>query len=172
MARQSSISVNPEIREAVDRALQRGCTIDAIKDMLDAMGAEISRSAIGRHAAKYSAVIARQRDIQCAAEVFAAEFGTLDNNQTRLMVQLVTTLITENLMGKGEGEGTAMDLRLLAAAVKDAAGAAKIDSDLRASIRKQALVDAAAAAGKAGKAGGVPQEKIDIIVKQIMGIDD
>lgn len=172
MGRKSTIAGNPIIQEAVNGAIARGATIDAIKEMLDAMSAEISRSAIGRYASKYQDQAARQRDIRSAADAFASEFANVNDNQTRLMVQLVTTLITEKIMMQSEGEGSAMDLRLLAAAVKDALGAAKIDNDLRASIRKAALTDAANAANKAAKAGGVPAGTIDVIMREIMGIDD
>jgi Protein of unknown function (DUF3486) len=171
MGRKSAIAQNPAIREAVDAAIGRGCTIDAIKDMLEAMGSEISRSAVGRHAAKYQDMAQRQRDIRAAADAFAGEFGSAEDNQTRLMVQLVTTLITENIMAQGEGEGSAMDLRLLAAAVKDAIGAAKIDDDRRRIIRKEAMTEAAGVAVSAAKKAGASPETINLIRAEIMGID-
>jgi hypothetical protein len=170
MGRKSAIAQNPAIREAVDAAIGRGCTIDAIKDMLEAMGSEISRSAVGRHAAKYQDMAQRQRDIRAAADAFAGEFGSAEDNQTRLMVQLVTTLITENIMAQGEGEGS-MDLRLLAAAVKDAIGAAKIDDDRRRIIRKEAMTEAAGVAVSAAKKAGASPETINLIRAEIMGID-
>ena len=86
MGRKSTITANPAIRAAVDAAIARGCTVDAIKAMLDEMGAEISRSAIGRHASKYADIAARQRDIRAAADAFASEFGNAEDNQSRLMI--------------------------------------------------------------------------------------
>ena len=159
MGRRSSIAVNPAILKSVNDAIGRGCTIDAIKVMLDEMAdavgtAEISRSAIGRHYSKYNDMAQRQRDIRAAADAFASEFGDTENNQTSLMIQLVTTLITEKIMGSGQGEGTAMDLRLLSAAVKDAIGAAKIDDDRRRTIRKEAFAEAAKIVETEGKAAG------------------
>lgn len=170
MSRKSKIADNPIIRDAVNAALARGCTIDAIKEMLDAMSAEISRSAIGRYASKYQDQAARQRDIRSAADAFASEFASVNDNQTRLMVQLVTTLITENIMKKSEGEGSAMDLRLLAAAVKDALGAAKIDNDLRASIRKAAQEECKAAAERALTSTGGTEEQMAALRAEFLGL--
>ena len=170
MGRKSTIAGNPIIQDAVNAALARGCTIDAIKEMLDAMSAEISRSAIGRYASKYQDQAARQRDIRSAADAFASEFGSLNDNQTRLMVQLVTTLITESIMNKGEGEGSAMDLRLLAAAVKDAMGAAKIDNDLRAAIRKQAQEECKLAAERALTSTGGTAEQMAALRAEFLGL--
>jgi Protein of unknown function (DUF3486) len=170
VGRKSSITSNPVIREAVDAAIHRGCTIDAIKEMLDKMGAEISRSAIGRHSQKYADMAQRQRDIRAAASAFASEFGDEGDNQTRLMIQMVTTLITENIMASGEGEGSAMDLRLLAAAVKDAIGAAKIDDDRRRTIRKEAFVEAATEVGKMKGMAGATDASLEVVRKRLMGL--
>jgi Protein of unknown function (DUF3486) len=167
VGRKSAIAQNPAIREAVDAAIGRGCTIDAIKEMLEAMGSEISRSAVGRHAAKYQDMAQRQRDIRAAADAFAGEFGNAEDNQTRLMVQLVTTLITENIMAQGEGEGSAMDLRLLAAAVKDAIGAAKIDDDRRRIIRKEAMTEAKTIVEREGRAAGAKDSVISQITQAL-----
>lgn len=152
MGRQSTITANPAIRAAVDGAIARGCTIDAIKEMLDAMGAEISRSAIGRHASKYADIAARQRDIRAAADAFASEFGDAEDNQSRLMIQMVTTLITENVLGADEM--SAMDLNFLASAVKNSIGAAKIDDDRRLKLRKEAIEEASRVVATEGKKAG------------------
>jgi hypothetical protein len=170
MGRQSSIKCNPAIRQAVDDAIGRGCTIDAITTMIAAMGAEIGRSSVHRYAQKYQAVAQRQRDIRAAADAFAGEFGTAEDKQTKLMIQLVTTLITENILSKGEGEGSAMDLRLLAAAVKDAIAAAKLDDDRIRAIRATALAEAAKEAEQAGRAEGASAAQIDAIKRRIMGL--
>jgi predicted transcriptional regulator len=170
MGRKSTIATNPLIRKAVDEAINRGCTIQAITDMLDAMGSEISRSAVGRYASKYQGMAARQRDIRAAADAFASEFANAEDNQTRLMVQSVTTLITERIIGTREGEGSNLEIRLLAAAAKDAMGAAKIDSDLRRAIRNETLNEAANIVESQGKAAGASDELINKIKAELMGL--
>ena len=171
MARSSSVTQNPVIHDAVNQAIKRGCTINAIKQMIDAMGAEISRSSLGRYTKKFSELAQRQRDIRAAADAFAAEFGDADDQQTRLMIQLVTTLITEKIMAATPGNQKAMDLRLLAAAVKDAISATKIDDDRRRILRKDAFAEAASVAETAGRKAGASPEIINAIKAQIMGID-
>jgi predicted transcriptional regulator len=170
VGRKSTIAANPVIRKAVDEAIHRGCTIQAITDMLDAMGSEISRSAVGRYASKYQGMAARQRDIRAAADAFASEFGNAEDNQTRLMVQAVTTLITERIIGTREGEGSNLDLRLLAAAAKDTMGAAKIDSDLRRAIRKETFAEAADIVENEVKAAGASDELLNKILARFMGV--
>lgn len=170
MGRKSTIAADPAIREAVDKAIARGCTIDAIKDMLDAMGAEISRSAIGRHSQKYAAIAERQRDIRAAAEAFAGEFGSVDDQQSRLMIQLITTALTEKIIDL-PGETSAFDMKLLTGAVKDAVGAAKIDDDRRRALRKQAFEEAATVAADAVKKTGASAETINRVRAEIMGIE-
>jgi Protein of unknown function (DUF3486) len=166
----SKIKANPVIRDAVDAAIQRGCTIRAIKEMLDKMGVEIGRSAVGNYTKKYAALAERQRDIRSAADAFASEFGSVDDNQTRLMIQLVTTLITENILKMGQGEGSALDLHLLSSAAKNAIGAAKLDDDRRRLIRKEAFKEAAEVADKAGRANGASQASLQAIRVALTGI--
>lgn len=170
MGKKSIIATDPIIRKAVDEAIQRGCTIDAITAMLDEMGQAIGRSSVGRYASKYAALAARQRDIRAAADAFASEFGDPEDNQTRLMVQAVTSLITERIIGTSEGEGSVLDLRLLAAAAKDAIGAAKLDDDRRRIIRKEAFAEAAKTVESAGKAAGASDEVLNKIKASLMGL--
>lgn len=175
MAQRSSVETDQAIRTAVDEAIKRGCTIDAITKMIEAMGAEISRSAVGRYTKKYRSLAERQRDIRQVADSFAQEFGSGDDNQTRLMIQSLTTLITQSLLpqltGEREKKLDPMALRLLAAAVKDSTSALKIDDDRRRAIRKEAFQQAGEAVEEAGKRAGASPETIRMIKAEIMGLD-
>ena len=77
------IESNPVILKAVNDAIQRGSTIDAITDMLAQMGHEIGRSSVGVHSKKLKAMSDRSRDIRAAADAFASKFGDAGDNQTR-----------------------------------------------------------------------------------------
>jgi hypothetical protein len=171
MGARSTVTRNPAIHEAVNQAIKRGCTIDEIKEIIDSLGANISRSALGRYSKKFNELASRQRDIRAASAAFAGEFGDANDKQTQLLIQLLTTQITENIIAAAPGQQNPMELRLNAAAVKDAVTAAKIDDERRRAIRKEALAEAASAAEKAGKKAGASPEAINAIKAQILGID-
>jgi hypothetical protein len=165
MGRRSVIESNPVILKAVNDAIQRGCTIDAITDMLAQMGHEIGRSSVGVHSKKLKAMSDRSRDIRAAADAFASKFGDAGDNQTRLMIQLITTIITESLLEVPQGEDCAspLELQRLASAVKDAISAQKIDAELRSRIRKEAFEEAQKLADTALRKGGALPETLAVV---------
>ncbi|ARR52015.1 hypothetical protein HY78_00350 [Rhizorhabdus wittichii DC-6] len=181
MARRSSVEKDPRVREAVDDALKRGCTLDEIVEALRAIGSDVSRSAVGRYAKQYSALAARQRDMQAVARSFASEFGSADDQQGRLLIQLVTTLITSAVMpaaiADGDSDGEALSTKSLAdlaRAVKDVTSASKVDIDREHKIReeeaKRAKREAAEAADHAGRAAGASEETLRKIRMGILGL--
>lgn len=178
MPRRSTIKALPApVRAAVDDALKRGCTIDAIKAVLDGLGQDVSRSAVGRYAKEYGALAAQQRDMQAVATAFGKEFGGEDDLQGRMMVQLLTSVITRAVMPMATGEELELDgkeLHFLARAVKDATSASKIDIEREAKIReeaaKQAKRQAASDAVEAGRAAGASEAALDAIKKRLLGI--
>lgn len=167
MGRKSSINtLPPAILHAVNAAVAEGATLDAIVKVIAEHGMDRSRSAVGRYAEKYSAMAKEQREIGAVAKAFAADFSDEDNNQNRLMIQLITSLITKQILPHLSGEASTadpMDLRLLAAAVKDSTSAAKTEDDRKRLIRREAFAEAAKAAEKVARASG----SNDPVVKQI-----
>lgn len=177
MGQPSSIERLPEpIRDEVNAAIGRGATIDEIVWMLKGLGQDISRSAVGRYSKQYSDLAARQRDIASAAKAFAGEFGQGDDLQGRLMVQLLTTIITRAAMPKAAGDPEQLpdfkEIHFLARAVKDAASAAKTDADREAAARKRGREQAAEAAEQAGRETGASPETIRTIKQRILGIQE
>lgn len=174
MGRKSSINtLAPRILEAVNKALAEGAIIDDIVDLISAHGEDRSRSAVGRYAKKYSALADEQREINAVASAFAADFGDLDNNQNRMMIQLITTLITKQMIPHLTGKVSAansMDLRLLAAAVKDSTSASKTEDDRKRLIRKEAFTEAAKAAESEARSAGANDEVINKIKAKLMGL--
>lgn len=178
MAGKSSIAKLPEpILLEVNAALKRNATIDEIVWMLKGLGADVSRSAVGRYSKQYADVAAEQREMQTIAKVFAGEFGTADDQQGRLLIQLATTIATRLSMGIAADADRSIamkDLTNLGRAVKDITSAAKIDVDREAKIRSEtfdkARRQAADAAEGAAKAAGASPETINLIKGKIMGI--
>ena len=171
MGRPSLIESNPVLLKAVNQALARGgVTIDDITQMLDEMGHEIGRSSVGRQTKKLKDMARRARDIRAAADAFAANFGDMGDNQTKLMVQLIVTIITEKLADSPQGESTPLEIQRLASAVKDAIGAQKIDTELRARIRRDAHEEGKAAAERALASTGATQAQIEALRREFLGL--
>lgn len=180
MGRKSSIDNLPEpIRNEALAAVKRGATIDEIVWTLKGLGADVSRSAVGRFSKEYRDLAARQRDLQSIAKSFGADFGQADDLQGRLLIQLLTSIATRMVMPIAAGDEVTPDgkeLHFYARALKDIISASKTDVDREAKIRaegaKRAREAAAADAEAAGKAAGASPETIDRIKRRILGIDD
>ncbi|UIJ46931.1 DUF3486 family protein [Sphingomonas cannabina] len=183
MARSKVEQLPPEILSAVHDALKRGETIDAIVSLIRDMGGEASRSGVGRYAKGFAELAREQRNMRSIAEAFGKEFGTEDDLQTRMMVQLMTSVVTRTIMPIAMGadedgeqiEIGALELSRLAKAVKDATSAAKIDVEREAKIREEAAKAARAKAAEdadaAGRAAGASEETLSRIRAKILGIE-
>lgn len=177
MGRQSSIKADPRIRTAVDEALKRGCTIDAIVAQVEAIGETVSRSAVGRYIKDFASIASRQRDIQAVSKAFAAEFGEVDDKQGRLLIQLANTAITGAIMpmfNDDAEELTTKSAADLARAVKDITAASKMEVEREQKIAeaaaKKARLEAVTAATGAARAAGASAETIDTVRRAILGI--
>lgn len=174
MARRSSIKSDPKVQAAVDRLIKNGHIIDAIVEHLDAMGTPRSRSAVGRYVKDYAEMAQRQRDLRVTAESFAAEFGNQDDPTYKLMLQIMTQVLTEYILphatGKAKKKLDPLGMRLLAASVKDMIGAGKLDDDRLRALKQQHMKEAASAAEKAMKRTGASADQIRVIKQEIMGI--
>lgn len=178
MAGRSTIEqLDPAVLAEVHNAIRRGATIDGIVALLQGLGVEAPRSNVGRYTKKFSELAKQQRDMRSIAEAFGQEFGDADDRQGRMMVQLLTSVITKAIMPIASDEEPDLDgkeMHFLARAVKDTMSAAKIDVDREAKIRdeaaKQARIAAATAAVDTGRAAGASEETLNLIRAKILGI--
>lgn len=177
MAKRSSIEkLDPAIVAQVHDAIKRGCTIDQIVGQVRALGAPVSRSAVGRYTKDFAELAKQQRDMRAVAEAFGKEFGE-DDRQGRMMVQLLTSVITRAIMPIAQDDDIDLggkEMHFLARAVKDTMSAAKLDVDTVKAVRAQAEIDARRAAAsdavEAGRAAGATEETLDVIRKKILGL--
>lgn len=172
MGRRSKIESNPVILKAVNDAIQRGCTIDAIKDMLETMGCEISRSSVGVQTKKLGAMAKRSRDIRAAADAFASKFGDSSDHQGSLMIQLITTIITEKLVDlpQDDESTTGLELERLSSSVLKAISAKKMNGEARAQVRKEEREAAQKEAIEALSSMGASDEKMDALKAKFLGL--
>ena len=177
MAGRSSIDrLDPRIRVEVDRAIKRGLTVSQITEYLQKLGEDISRSAVGRYSKDYRKLAARQRDLTTVAKAFGAEFGDTNNEQGKLLVQLITSVAARAALPLATDDDMEIDgkeLHFLARATKDIISAAKIDTDRDAKIREEATkaakADAARDAEQAARDAGASEATIDMVKKRGKG---
>lgn len=155
-------------------------TIDGLTLWLEGRGYAISRSAVGRYAKDFDEVAARLRESREMAEAIVRELGpeATDGRQGRLLVEMLRTLVNEHLMKKLRGEDGGLDpqqFMFLAKALKDAAGAARLDQDFEVKVRTAALKEAAdklgaaTAAAKAAGEKGLSEERIQELRRVLAG---
>lgn len=172
MARKSTIRrLHRDIRDQIGVLLDQGRTLDEIRDHLTQLGAEVSRSALGRykkHIDKVSERIRRSREV---AEALVRNFGEEPEGKTaRLNIELLHSVLNDMLMQipspgeDGEDEdGPLVELdpkgaMLLAKAVDHLAKAKKSDADLLSKLKEQARKEAAQAVKKVADKFGVSDE--------------
>lgn len=176
MSPRSSIELDPRLKEAADEAIRRGGTIDEILEALQAVGGEVSRSAVGRYAYKTRATMAKVKETREIASVWADKLGSEpDGDMGQLVGQVLHAVAfwqAQQMADAGPGDENAgpRELMFLAGALKDIASAQKINADRILKIRKETAVKAAAEATTALKATGMTAEAIEAIKKKILGV--
>lgn len=167
--RRSAIAgLDKEIQEEFHRLVREGWTIDGIRDALKALGAEVSRSAVGRevqHARKSMQVYAEAREI---SKSWLEKLDADPNGDVgRLMVQMLHALAfrTANGLQEAEKDPKPMDVMLLAKALKDLSGThkdafaiEKARAEAREAARRELLAEQAAKLDKVSRDRGVTDE--------------
>lgn len=167
--RRSAISeLDQQIQDEFHRLVREGWTIDGIRDALKNLGAEVSRSAVGRevqHARKSMQVYAEAREISKSwLEKLEAD---PQGDVGRLMVQMLHALAFKTAEGLQEAEKPpkAMDVMLLSKALKDLSGTSKdafaiqkARADAREAARRELLAEQAEKLDKVSRERGVTEE--------------
>jgi len=191
MPRKSTVRrLPPELREQIGALIDQGRTLDEITAHLNQLGAEVSRSALGRykqHLDKVGDKLRRSREV---AEALIAKLGTAPESKAlRLNVELMHGVLMDlalNANDEGEGdrkgepaEGKPVALEpmgamLLSKALDHLSRASKADAELVGKIREQAEAAARKAAAEtavtAARKGGLSAESADAIRREILGI--
>lgn len=184
MPRQSTVrQLPPDIRDAIGRLLDEGRTLDEIRAALAALGADVSRSALGRykqHMDKVAERIRRSRDM--AETLVRATKDAPESKTARLNIELLHSALLDLVSGveARDGEDSApvgldpMGAMLLAKALDHLGKASKADQELRVKIReearREALEQAATAVEKAAKQQGLTTEQAAFWREQVLGV--
>lgn len=181
MARKSTVAVLPEeVVAEVNRLIRDGCTIDEILRALAPLGAEVSRSAMGRYVKSARESMEKYRQAQEVAKVWIDRLETEPNGDVaRLMPEMLRALAFQTMSSMGESEDatTAQELMFLAKALKDLSGASKLNVDIelkmrqvRAEARKAAIDEAAAVVGETARAQGMDEAQAEFWMKKVLGV--
>ena len=182
MARKSTVAQLPkELVEACNGLIRDGHTIDDILAALRALGADVSRSAVGRYVKSARESMEKYRQAQEVAKVWVDKLEAEPSGDVgRLLPEMLRVVAFQTLTTMGESEQTvgAMDVMLLAKALKDIAGTQKTSIDTELLMRKvraetQAKADAAAAEVEAiTRNAGMSEELVSSIRARILGVGD
>lgn len=178
MPKKSSIHLlDPRVREAVDAALSEGrATLNDIVAMIQAMGGQASRSAVGRYAQNFEDSLKRYREAQEVAGQWIASFkANPDSDVGRLLAEMCKTLAFQTMARANEEEQPVdmLELSRLARAVKALTDTDRVKAELEARLaeRVKTAVDAAVAGAEAQATDGrIPAEALRRIREEVYGV--
>lgn len=148
-------------------------TITEITEHLRQLGAQVSRSAVGRYAQEHERIAADIRAARMMAETVGQELVDVKGDAGRLVIESLQALLLRARMQLADGEDiSAEDLGRLARAAKDLQQALRANIEASIRVREQALRDAAQAATQAATEAGISGELVDAIKTRILGVRD
>ena len=167
--------LDKRIIDVANHLIKDGYTIDEIVLKLQELGADVSRSAVGRYAKSVNETMEQYKKAQAVAKVWADKLeNEPDGDISQLLIQMLSTVAfqTVGTMGDSEKPAKAMDVMLLSQAIKNLSGTSKTKLDI-AVMRKRIQAEAQAAARKVtaeAQKAGLSKESINIIKSEILGI--
>ena len=143
--RSSVAKLPPELREAVDKAIAEGVTIDEITARIREGGESCSRSAVGRYAKDARELIQKRHEADRVVKAWMQEFG--DRPQGELALVLIDNLRamaidTMRHLAKREEPASSEDIARLSLALK------RIESTNELRLQREQAAEKAAEAAK------------------------
>ena len=165
----SSIDRLPaKLREAVDRAIEDGATIDEITARIRAEGETCSRSAVGRYAKNMRDMIRQQQETDRTIKAWVDALGERPEGQAGLvLIETLRTMVLATMADlSGRDEPVSMqELARISLILKRIEGTEKLRADRERAARK-------AAPRQAKPRGGLSPEAVAIIRAEVEGPPD
>lgn len=162
-----------EVRKEINAKLDAGWTLDQLCAHINALGAEVSRSGLGRYSQEYEDVSTQLRTTREAAEALARDLGVVETDDaSRLMIELIQSLMFKaaGAMASPDSVTVAMkDLHDLAKGFDHLARAKAKTVDIEKAARAAANAAAADIAVKAVSEAGMSAETVEAIKAKILG---
>jgi len=185
VARRSSLErLPPELQDLYHRLLRAGCTIMEITDKLNELDADVSKSAVGRAVKGARAQMRQYREAQEVAGQWVTQLNEQPQGDvSALLTEMLKTVAYSTIASIGDGSEAelgkdgkpkapkAMDIMLLAKAIRDLEASTKQSLERREKIERQVLERQAKAAEKVAKKQGMSAEGWAEIRAGFLGID-
>ena len=163
----SSVDELPaELREAVNAAVADGATIDEITVLIRGEGGGCSRSAVGRYAQKFRAMLRAQRESERALTLWMKEFGEHDHGRAGLvLIETMRTMVLRTMAAFAErGEPVPMqELARLSLVLR------RIEDTDRLRLARERAAEKAADAAKPKPRKGLSPEAVAAIDEYVLG---
>ena len=164
----SSIKRLPsKLREAVDRAVADGATIDEITERIRAEGGDCSRSAVGRYTKNMRDLIRQQQETDRTIKAWVDALGERPEGGAALVLIETLRAMALDTVAKlraGDEPASTEELARLSLTLKRIEGTDKLRKD-----REQAAKKAATDAEQPKRQGGLSPEAVAIIRAEVEG---
>ena len=174
MPQKSSIEKQaPEIREAIDKAIRENrATIDEVHEMALEMGADVSRSAVGRYKKSAEEQMRKWREANEISKIWVGKLEESgDSEMDRMLAEMLKTVAFQTLNSMGDDEENPTkpgDIMFLAKGLKELAGAEKLTVERISKIRQETAEKAAEKAEEAGRQAGLSDDGVKSMRQAIM----
>ncbi len=168
--------LEPELQEVLADLKRKGKTVTEIHAALVALGAEVSRSAVGRHVKTMAELGEELKRAESMARFLVEEFGDepderISRANMRILQGGIMQLLTERPVGE-DGEPIRLDAeeaKSLTLALQRLVSSQRVDADRAIKMRQAFAVTAADAAEKAMKERGMSADTVADIRRAVLG---
>jgi hypothetical protein len=181
MPRPSSIKRLPrEVQDRIAQLRQDGRTIDEIMQKLAELGADVSRSALGRYLQKAEQVSVHLERSRQIAELLVRRLGSEPSNKVaqmnlEMMHSVISRIIMQSTNEEDQDGMDAKEAMLISVALEKIAKAARFDQDRELLLRKQIEAETRAKTEEAlkevSKNAGISSDLVETIKAKIFGVE-
>ena len=166
LGRSSVAKLPADVREAVDRAIADGVTIDEITAGIRDAGESCSRSAVGRYAKDARALIQKQQEANRTVEAWMQKFGERPHGELAIvLIDRLRAMVLDAMeqLAKRKEPVSMEELAQLSLVMK------RIESTDELRIRREQAMEKAAEAAKPKPRKGLSPETVALIDEAVLG---
>ena len=167
LGRSTVAKLPTELREAVDKAIADGATIDEITARIREGGESCSRSAVGRYAKDTRELIQKRQEADRTVKAWMQEFGDRPQGELALVfIEGLRAMAIDTMrhLAKREEPASSEDIARLSLALK------RIESTEERRIQREKAAEKAAEAAKPKPRKGLSPETVALIRSKVEGI--